>query len=166
MKRQTKKAIVGMIALTLLFSTVGPSVTGLVQANDIQVSQQQSEIWDSLEQITFDESDLAFLQQKEKELMASQNVPLLAPRAFSIRMLGRNLEGLWHRSSEMRRALTAVGFGWTQIKALARGVYVYSYGAIASKIATIAAWNWALGAVIGVSAGAAIYTMGNFRLFY
>ena len=42
MKRQTKKAIVGMIALTLLFSRVGPSVTGLVQANDIQVSQQQS----------------------------------------------------------------------------------------------------------------------------
>lgn len=112
MKRQTKKAIVGMIALTLLFSTVGPSVTGLVQANDIQVSQQQSEIWDSLEQITFDESDLAFLQQKEKELMAIQNVPLLAPRAFSIRMVGRNLEGLWHRSSGMRRALTAVGFVW------------------------------------------------------
>nr|WP_270740624.1 hypothetical protein [Lactococcus formosensis] len=57
-------------------------------------------------------------------------------------------------------------FGWTQIKALARGVYVYCYGAIASKIATVAAWNWALGAVIGVSAGAAIYTIGNFRLFY
>lgn len=71
-----------------------------------------------------------------------------------------------HRSSGMRRALTAVGLGWTQIKALARGVYVYSYGAIAAKIATVAAWNWALGAVIGVSAGAAIYTMGNFRLFY
>ena len=54
-----------MIALTLLFSTVGPSVTGLVQANDIQASQQQSENWDSLEQITFDESDLAFTT-KEK----------------------------------------------------------------------------------------------------
>lgn len=74
MKKQTKKGIVGMIALTLLFSTVGPSVTGLVQANDIQLNQQQSENWNSLEQITFDESDLAFLQQKEKELMASQNV--------------------------------------------------------------------------------------------
>lgn len=152
-----------MIALTLLFSTVGPSVTGLVQANDIQASQQQSENWDSLEQITFDESDLAFTT-KEK-LMASQNVPLLAPRAFSIRMVGRNLEGLWHRSAGMRRALTAVGFGWTQIKAIARGVYVYSYRVIAAKIATVAAWNWAVGAVIGVSAGAAIYTMGNFRLF-
>ncbi|MFR1820096.1 MAG: hypothetical protein ACLSXK_02200 [Lactococcus petauri] len=162
MKRQTKKGIVGMIALTLLFSTVGPSVTGLVQANDIQVSQQQSENWDSLEQVTFDESDLAFLQQKEKELMASQNVPLLAPRAFSIRMVGRNLEGLWHRSAGMRRALTAVGFGWTQIKATARGVY----RVIPAKITTVAAWNWAVGAVIGVSAEAAIYTMGNFRLFY
>ena len=160
MKKQTKKGIVGMIALTLLFSTVGPSVTGLVQANDIQLNQQQ------IEQITFDESDLAFLQQKEKELMASQNVPLLAPRAFSIRTVGRNLEGLWHRSAGMRRALTAVGFGWTQIKAIARGVYVYSYRVIAAKIATVAAWNWAVGAVIGVSAGAAIYTMGNFRLFY
>lgn len=39
MKKQTKKGIVGMIALTLLFSTVGPSVTGLVQANDIQLNQ-------------------------------------------------------------------------------------------------------------------------------
>ncbi|MCI3871220.1 hypothetical protein A7X72_00396 [Lactococcus garvieae] len=54
----------------------------------------------------------------------------------------------------------------TQIKAIARGVYVYSYRVIAAKIATVAAWNWAVGAVIGVSAGAAIYTMGNFRLFY
>lgn len=59
-----------------------------------------------------------------------------------------------------------VWFGWTQIKAIARGVYVYSYRVIAAKIATVAAWNWAVGAVIGVSAGAAIYTMGNFRLFY
>lgn len=66
MKRQTKKGIVGRIALTLLFSTVGPSVTGLVQANDIQASQQQSENWDSLEQVTFDESDLAFYNKKKK----------------------------------------------------------------------------------------------------
>lgn len=55
-----------MIALTLLFSTVGPSVTGLVQANDIQLNQQQSENWNSLEQITFDESDLAFYNKRKR----------------------------------------------------------------------------------------------------
>lgn len=157
-----KKRMVGMAAFTLLFSTVAPSMTGLVQANDIQVNSQQSEALNLLEQIDFDDADLAFLRQKEVELLA----PLLAPRAFALRTVGRNLEGLWQRSVGMRRALTAVGFGWTQIKAIARGVYVYSYRVIAAKIATVAAWNWAVGAVIGVSAGAAIYTMGNFRLFY
>ena len=161
-----KKRMVGMVAFTLLFSAVAPSMTGLVQANDIQVNSQQSEALDLLEQIDFDDADLAFLRQKEVELLASQTLPLLAPRAFALRTVGRNLEGLWQRSVGMRRALTAVGFGWSQIKAIARGVYVYSYRVIAAKIATVAAWNWVVGAVIGVSAGAAIYTMGNFRLFY
>ena len=66
MKRQTKKAIVGMIALTLLFSTVGPSVTGRVQANDIQVSQQQSEIWIRLNRLPLTNLTWLFYNKKKK----------------------------------------------------------------------------------------------------
>lgn len=55
-----KKIMVGMAAFTLLFSTVAPSMTGLVQANDIQVNSQQSEALNLLEQIDFDDTDLAF----------------------------------------------------------------------------------------------------------
>lgn len=55
-----KKRMVGMAAFTLLFSIVAPSMTGLVQANDIQVNSQQSEALDLLEQIDFDDADLAF----------------------------------------------------------------------------------------------------------
>lgn len=49
-----------MAAFTLLFSAVAPSMTGLVQANDIQVNSQQSEALDLLEQIDFDDADLTF----------------------------------------------------------------------------------------------------------
>ncbi len=166
MKKQAKKVIVAMGVSILLFSTVVPSMTEIGKANNLQVNQQQVEILNSIQPGDFDDTDLTFLRQKEVEILASQSLPLLAPRAFSLRMVGRNLEGLWHRSAGMRRALAAIGFGWSQIKAITRGIYVYSYRVIAAKIATIAAWNWTIGAIIGVSSGAAIYTMGNFRLFY
>nr|WP_285005415.1 hypothetical protein [Lactococcus formosensis] len=66
MKRQTKKGIVGMIALTLLFSTVGPSVTRLVQANDIQVSQQQSKIGIRLNGLPLTNLTWLFYNKKKK----------------------------------------------------------------------------------------------------
>ncbi len=89
-------------------------------------------------------------------------MPLLALRAFAPRTVGRNLEGVRYTPAAMRKTSTAVGFGRTQIKAIARSIYIYSYGAIATKIATAATWTWVLGAVIGVSSAVVIYVMGIF----
>ncbi|WP_369951713.1 hypothetical protein [Lactococcus ileimucosae] len=162
MKKRAKKKRTCVVATALLFSIVAPSMIGVVQAKDIQVNQKASKISDLLEQIACDEADLVFLQQKERELMERRNMPLLAVRAFAPRTVGRNLEGVRYTPAAMRKTSTAVGFGRTQIKAIARSIYIYSYGAIATKIATAATWTWVLGAVIGVSSAAVIYVMGIF----
>ncbi|WP_081165137.1 hypothetical protein [Lactococcus garvieae] len=165
MKKKPKKVVIYTVVGLLLLSSTAPSVAVASQAREINRNQEISDTSNEEESNTFAASDLIFLQQKEQELLMMQN-RLVVPRAFSIKRVGKNLQGLWHRSANIRNALRAVGLGWSQINAMVRGVYIYGYGTIAAKIATVAAWNWAIGAVIGVSAAGAMYAMGNYRLFY
>lgn len=116
MKKRAKKMTTCVVATALLFLGVAPSMTGTVEAKAIQVNQKTSKISDLLEQTAFDKADFVFLQQKEKEFMESQNMPLLASRAFAPRTVGRSLGDSWPPPEVMHKALTAVGFGWTQIR--------------------------------------------------
>ena len=166
MNKKVKKIIMAFIASLLLFTAVGSPVVGVVQASDTKNIQKNL---NNLSEIPTELSkeDIQFLSSMEKEMLAQvEKNPLLEPRAFNIRTLARNLQGLAIRSRGMSDALLKVGLGPAQIAALARGSWVYSYSVLGAKIATVATWNLWLGAVIGVTAGVAIYTMGHFRLFY
>jgi hypothetical protein len=185
MKNLKIKIITGVILFTTLASFILPCAFSVVKANEIIKTSDEDKVAIMLDAIALRESvaptlpdmkqedeslsadDLQFLQAKEAELLKQvEQEPLIQPRAFALWRVGSNLKGLWNRSAGFRSALRAVGLGWAQISSIARGIYVYSYSVIGAKIATVAAWNWAIGIVIGVSAAAAIWAMGNYRLFY
>lgn len=169
MNKILKKVTISSVVSLALFSSVAPSAVSVTKADEIKARTDSiSSVSSNAEtEDTLSNTDLQFLKNKEAEILASiQSNPLVQSRSFSLARVGNNLKGLWYRSAGIRNGLRAVGLGLAQINAIARGVYVYSYSALAAKIATVAVWNWALGVVIGVSATAAIYAMGNFRLFY
>lgn len=89
-----KKIMVGMAAFTLLFSTVAPSMTGLVQANDIQVNSQQSEALDLLEQIDFDDAALAFFETKGSGVAGKSNSSTIGSSGFRATHGGAKLRRL------------------------------------------------------------------------
>lgn len=85
---------------------------------------------------------------------------------WSWAILGNNLRGLYNKYSFARNALIGSGITLGTITKIASGSAPYLYAKIATTLGSIAAANWVIGAVIGVSAGVAIYAMGTWRLFY
>lgn len=174
------KLVTGCIIAGMILSFILPSTATVVLArqreelNSSWSSIEEPIVIDSLfdfeiaeESHSLSEEEILFLLETQEKLLAQvEEHPLRMPRAFSWSRVGQNLIGLWNRSHSFRAAMKTVGLGWTQISAIARGVYVYSYSVLGAKIATVAAWNWAIAVVIGTSAGVAIAVMGNYRLFY
>ena len=84
---------------------------------------------------------------------------------WSWRTLGNNLKGLYNKYKFAAQALRGSGISLVTIGKIAAGKATYFYSKIAVTLGSIAATNWIVGAVIGVTASAAIYAMGTWSLF-
>lgn len=84
---------------------------------------------------------------------------------WSPSILANNLKGLYNKYAFARNALVGSGITLAVIRQIAAGSATYLYTQIAATLGTIAAANWVVGAVIGVTASAAFYAMGTWSIF-
>lgn len=79
--------------------------------------------------------------------------------------LGKSLKNLYNRFSFAAKALKGSGLTLGVIATIGKGAATYLYSKIAVTLGSIAAANWVVGIVIGVSAAAAIWAMQKWVCF-
>lgn len=117
---------------------------------------------------------------KEKKMELCYDGALVMPKNFvavndnemeyvtggwSWNTLGKSLKNLYNRWSFASAALRGSGLTLGTIAKVMAGTATYLYAKIATTLGAIAAANWVVGIVIGITASVAMFTMGTWVCF-